>query len=95
MALAPAEAGPGAVDCDQWDEDQVGLDDRCFALGLQYSERPRLERVAGAEAERLGGIVERRESDDPPDRTRFLDRSLRTDLRAQRGIAANDFCGCA
>ena len=67
-------------------------------LGLHDPERPSLERVAGAESEWLGGVIEGRKGDDAPDRSRFLhgQRGLISEpkwritaddlrLRAQRG----------
>src|SRR4029079_11757082 len=83
MALAPAEAGSVAVDRDQWDEHQVWLHLGVAPCGLHDSERAGLERVAGNEAERLGGVGEAGESGDRADRARFLHRGQRADLRAE------------
>ena len=46
-----------------------------------------IQRVAGAEPEWLGGMVEGGKRNDPSDRTRFLHRQQRTDLRTQGCIA--------
>ncbi len=75
MAFAAAEAGALRIDRDQRHEDQVGLDHRRAPLRLHDSERARLQRVAGMEAERLGGIGKGRESDDPADRPSFFHRA--------------------
>ena len=89
MALSTAKTSALAVDRDQRDEDQVRFDHRSAALGLHDPEGAGRERVARAELERLGGVVERRERDDPSDRARFLHRRRRADLRAQGRIAAD------
>ena len=54
------------------------------------SRTGRLDRIAGEEAERLGGVGESGKGDDPADRARFLHRQHRADLAAQRRIAADD-----
>ena len=47
---------------------------------LHQPERARLERIAGNEAEGLGGVGEAGESDDRSDRARFLHCGKRADL---------------
>ena len=89
MALAAAEPGAVAIDRDQRHQDQVRLDRRALGFGWRIPNGPGVERVAGEEAERLGGIVESREGDDRADRARFLHRQQRADLAAHRRIAAD------
>src|SRR5690349_8306738 len=91
MALAPAEACAAMVDGDERHENQVRLDDRSPSLGLHDPKRAGLQGIAGAELERLGGVVERRIGHDSAHRARFFGRGMRADLRAKRSIAA-DHC---
>ena len=85
MALAAAEPSAAVVDRDQRDQDEIGLDHRVALGRLHDPERTGLERVAGEEAERLGGIVKAREGDDRADRARFLHRRQRADLATRAG----------
>src|SRR5438094_594957 len=89
MTLAAAEASAAAVDRDQRNEHQVGLDDGMPSCRLHDAERPGLERIAGEKAERLGWIGETGIADDRADRARFLHCWQRADFRAKRAIAAD------
>ena len=90
MALAAAEPGTVVIDRNQRHEDEIGLDDRVALGRLHDAERARLKRVAGEEAERLGGIVESRETRRSRRRRALPPSPEGTDLAAEWAVAADD-----
>ena len=89
MAFSSPETCAVSVDCYQGHEHEVGFDHRMAHGRLHDPERTRFERITCQETERLGRVFKAGIGDDGADCTGFLRRGERTDLAAERTIAAD------